>query len=268
MNLPTVDWNTLCSSDDYEQRVIDLFDDHILRQVDFPTCANNAINLIFQRKCIILAEIDNDSTKVYNITNHAVKMRLECSQHQQRPIFEKYRSYGRADYQKMIDIMSTRPFSPVCHTNIDNMYSELCQYTENSKQECVPLRTRHRQEMPPRISNKLKTQKKVLLERPTAYRRNNVSNLENVVLENCEIDRLNYQEELLSSRNTEKIFKHFNYLNKAFCILKVMYKGRRGQSFRKRNSPILQRVFSFGLLSKNTIHTTRHSKRKIGSYKL
>ena len=58
-------------------------------------------------------------------TQHAVKMRLECSHQQQKPIFEKYRSYGRAHYRKMIDIMSTRRFSPVCHTNIDNMYSEL-----------------------------------------------------------------------------------------------------------------------------------------------
>ena len=75
------------------------------------------------------------------------------------------------------------------------------------------------------LINKLKTQKKELLERPTAYRRNSVSKLENVVLENCEIDRLNYQEELLSSRNTEKIFKQLNYLKKANCIPKVMYKG-------------------------------------------
>ena len=214
MNLPTVDWNTLCSSDDYEERVIDLFDHHMLRQVvDFPTCANNTIDLVFQRKCSILAQKDNDFTTVYNITNHhAVKMKLECSNHQQKPIFEKYRSYRRADYQKIFDIMSTCPSSPVCHTNIDNMFSVLCQYTENLIQECVPLRTRHRQQMPPWITpstsnlkNKLKTQKRVLLERLTAYRRNNVSKLENVVLENCEIDRLNYQEEHLSSRNTKKI---------------------------------------------------------------
>ena len=107
--------------------------------------------------------------------------------------------------------MRTSPFSPVCHTNIDNMYSELCQYTENLIQECVPLRTRHRQEMPPWITpstsnliNKLKTQKKVLLERPIAHRKNNVSKLENVVLENCEIDRLKYQEELFSSAILKK----------------------------------------------------------------
>ena len=31
---------------------------------------------------------------------------------------------------------------------------------------------------------------------------------------------------------------------------------------------LLQRVFSFRSLAKNTLHTTRHSKRKIGSYKL
>ena len=74
------------------------------------------------------------------------------------------------------------------------------------------------------LMNKLKTQKKVL-RRPTAYRRSNVSKLEIVVLENCEIDRLNYQEEFLSSRNTEKIFMFLNYLNKTNCYPKVMYKG-------------------------------------------
>ena len=56
-------------------------------------------------------------------------------------------------------------------------------------------------------------------------RRNYVSKLENVVLENLEIDCLNYEEKLLSSHNTEKNFKHLNYLNKANCIPKVTYKG-------------------------------------------
>ena len=153
--------------------------------VDFPTCANLPVDLVvFQRKCNILAEKDDNFTKVYNITNHhAVKMRLECSHHQQKPIFEKYRSYGRVDYQKIIDIISTRSFSPVCNTNIKNMYAELCQYTDILIGECVLLRTRHRQEMPPWITpsasiliNKLKTQKKVLLQRPTACRKNNELN--------------------------------------------------------------------------------------------
>ena len=65
----------------------------------------------------------------------------------------------------------------------------------------------------------------MLLERPTAYRRKNVSKVEKVVLKDCEIDRLNYQEELLSLHKTEKIFKHLNYLNKSNNIPKVMYKG-------------------------------------------
>ena len=86
---------------------------------------------------------------------------------------------------------------------------------------CVPLRTRHRQELPPRITpitsnliNKLKTQKKVLLEKPTAYQRNKVSKLENMALETCEIDRLDYQEKLLSSRKSEKLFKHLTISTK------------------------------------------------------
>ena len=106
MNMPTIDWNTLCSSDDYEQRVIDLFDHHMLRQVvDFPTCTNNTIKLVFQRKCIILAEKDNDFTKIYNITFHrAVKMRLECSHHQRKPIFESIRVTGELTIKKLLTL--------------------------------------------------------------------------------------------------------------------------------------------------------------------
>ena len=194
MNLPTIDRNTLYSSDDYEQRVIDLFDHHMLRHVvDFPTCANNTIELVFQKKCNIFSERNDNFTKFFNIArHHAVKMRLECSHHQQKPIFEQYRSYRRAEYQNVIDIMSIRPFSPICHTNIDNMFSELCQYTETLIQECAPLRRDIDKKC---LLGELKTQKIVLLERPTAYRRNNVSKLESVVLGNCEIDRLNYQKE-------------------------------------------------------------------------
>ena len=141
----------------------------MLRQVvDFPTYANNTINLVFQSKYNILTEKDDNFTKVYKITNyHAPKARLDCSHHKQKPNSEKYLSYGRADYQKMIDIINTQPFSRFCHTNIDNIFSKLCQYTENLIRECVPLRTRHRHEMPPwitsstsKLMNKLKTQKK------------------------------------------------------------------------------------------------------------
>ena len=50
MNLPTVDGHTLCCSDDYEQRVIDLFDHNMPRQVfHFATCANITIDLVFQK---------------------------------------------------------------------------------------------------------------------------------------------------------------------------------------------------------------------------
>ena len=130
----------------------------------------------------------------------------------------------------MTDIMSNCPFSPVCHTNIDNTFFKLCQYTENLLQECVPLRTRHRQEMPPWITpslskliNKLKTPKKMLLEWPTANRKSFVSELENVLVECCEVDRLSYQENPFNSRNNKKTFKHLNHLNKTNCFLKIMY---------------------------------------------
>ena len=71
MNSPPKHLNTLCSSDNNEQLLSFLFDHHYLRQVvDFPTCADNTINLFFHRKCGNLVQIEKDFTKVYSITNH------------------------------------------------------------------------------------------------------------------------------------------------------------------------------------------------------
>ena len=101
----------------------------------------------------------------------------------------------------MIEIMSTRYFGSVCRKKKDILYSGLFQNTGKLIQERVPLKASHRQKMPtwvfPSTSNlidKTKTQKKELLERPTVYLRQIIFNLEKVVSENSEFDRLNYQE--------------------------------------------------------------------------
>ena len=82
----------------------------------------------------------------------------------------------------MTDVMGNYPFSPLCHKNSHQMFFEMSQYTQSLIQECVALRRRHRQEMLPSITpstsnmiKKLKTHKKLLLEGPTSYQRDYVS---------------------------------------------------------------------------------------------
>ena len=79
----------------------------------------------------------------------------------------------------------------------------------------VPKRTRQRQSLPPWISCgtsnmiiKLKTRKRLLQNKPTSYRKQLVLKLENQVTDSAEENGVEYQEKLLGSRNTDRIFKH------------------------------------------------------------
>ena len=69
---------------------------------------------------------------------------------------------------------------------------------------------------------KLNTLKKLLISKPTSYRKRQVALMENVVIQSSENDRLNYQNKLLSTRNTDIIYKHVKILNKSASLPKIM----------------------------------------------
>ena len=74
------------------------------------------------------------------------------------------------------------------------------------------------------ISNqmkKLNTQRIKLATRLTLYRKNKVRALEAEVLENCEADRIAYQEKVFGTRNTNEFYRHLKYINKAPRITKT-----------------------------------------------
>ena len=96
------------------------------------------------------------------------------------------------------------------------MCEELYDYLANLVTQHVPRRTRRRQSLPPwitpstlNIMNKLRTQTRIYKLKPTSYRRNLIPSLDEMVKEAVEGDRLNYQEDVMSTRNTHLIFKHF-----------------------------------------------------------
>ena len=135
------------------------------------------------------------------------------------------------DYNKIKKSKLSEPFSPVCHTNINRMCEELYDYLENLVSQHVPRRTRRRQSLPPlvtsstpNIMNKLRTQTRIYKLKPTSCCRNLILSLEKMVKEAVEEDRLNYQEKVISTRNTHLIFKHFKSLKKSETPAKTMIK--------------------------------------------
>ena len=72
-----------------------------------------------------------------------------------------------------------------------------------------------------------KTQKKLLVKKPTSYQKAAVMKLENLVTESAEADRKDYQENLMSTRNTDVIFKHLKSLNKSPSLPKQIVRGHK-----------------------------------------
>ena len=78
---------------------------------------------------------------------------------------------------------------------------------------------------------------------PKSYRKQLVLKLEIQVTDSAEEDRVVYQENLLGSRNTDKIFKHLKNLNKSSCLPKVLMKDTKQSSLRCEQVNMLNQFF-------------------------
>ena len=240
LNFPNTNWASWTTFDEEEAELIELFKSRLLKQsINFPTCNSNTLDVFFYQNCTVFSENDQKFDKTFNCSDHlAIKTSVDFRFTEYNPVREKYKSYGSGDYKSMIEEMEGTPFTPVCFTNIDNMYAEYIDYLDWLSDLHVPTRTSHRQTLPPWIQpstshelKKLETQKRLLSTRPTSYRKSYVCQLENMVTELCEQDRIDYQNKLLGSRSTHRIFKHLKHLNKSAIIpLVVELNGRSAET--------------------------------------
>ena len=128
-------------------------------------------------------------------------------------------------------------FKPMCYTNINNICEEMYDFFDKVAQATIPKRTRHSQSLPPWITpstsnlmKKLNTQHKLVASKPTSYRKNIVRKFQNVVTEAAKIVWCNYQEKIMSTRDTTVIFKHLNRLNRSPNFPRVLSIGGRSAS--------------------------------------
>ena len=94
----------------------------------------------------------------------------------------------------------------------------LCPKTDTAKQCLASWITSHTSN----LLKLLKTEKALLERKPTSYRKEQVHKLGNLVTDLSKQERKEYQEKLLSTRNTDAIFKHLKCLNKSPSLPKIM----------------------------------------------
>ena len=201
--------------------------------------------------CNVFAETDVHFSKIYDCSDHiSIRLVLGCPHNEKKPPLENFRSFGSVDYNELSTRMQEKVFNPNCFTNIKIMCKDLYEYLDELIVQHVPIRSRQRQSLPPWITpstsnliNKLKTQKRMLENKPTSYRKLQVKMLENIVTEASESDRLNYQEGLFLTRNTKIIFKLLKSLNKSPSLPKEMTSNEGTRSNATETVNMLNKFF-------------------------
>ena len=231
LSFPSTNWGAYWSTDKEEQDVLNILEERLLRKtLDLPTCGKNILDVLLYQNCELFSEIDNSFKALYDCSDRLpVVWSLEIDYQQEQRTKERYYSFTKADFDSMLCHRSSNPLQPLCFSNANNMYNELQDYAMTLIDNLVPRRTRFRQSLPPWIAaatsnnmKRLNTQRIKLATRPTTYKNNKVRAREAEVLENCEADRIAYQERVFGTRNTNEIFRHLKYINKAPRIPKTV----------------------------------------------
>ena len=95
LNFPEANWKTLHSPNETEDKVIEMFEEKLFRQIiDFPTCGNNILDTAFYQNCHLSAEIDKSFPSIYNLTHHeAIRLSLENPVTETKPLIQNFRSF-------------------------------------------------------------------------------------------------------------------------------------------------------------------------------
>ena len=133
LNFLEANWKTLYSPNETEDKVIEMFEEKLFRQIiDFPTCGNNILDTAFYQNYHLSAELDKSFPPIYNLTDHeAIRLSLGNLVTETKPLIQ---------------------FQSICYTNINKMSEEFTRYLDGIFDLYVPKRTRHRQSLPPWIS--------------------------------------------------------------------------------------------------------------------
>ena len=156
-------------------------------------------------------------------------------------------------------MIKTADFKPVCYTNINIMCGEMYDFFDKVAQATIPKSTRQRQSLPPWITpstsnlmKKLNTQRKLEANKPTSYRKNIVGKFRNIVTEALKIDRCNYEEKVMKTRDSSLIFKHLKNFSKSLNLAKYLINCRRSASKIEDKVKLLNDLF-------DSVYNTKHS---------
>ena len=162
------------------------------------------------------------------------------------------------DYDGMRREITLFPFEATCFTNIDRMVEEFYDYIKSLIEKHCPKRTQHRELVPPWFSRETSHTIKMLSTAWRAQRKKpnslvlseKVLRLENMFLELAEEDRCQYQQKLVTTRDTTVIFRQLKSLRKTVILPNILSLEEETADFTQQKVDLLNRYFSLYFLRK------------------
>ena len=147
--------------------------------------------------------------------------------------------------------MTLFPFEATCSTNIDRMVEDIYDYIKSLIEKHCPKRTQHRQLVPPWFSRETFHTMKLLSTTRRAQRKKpnslvlseKILRLENMLLELVEEERCQYQQKLVTTRDTTVIFKHLKSLRKTVTQPQILSLEEETADSTQQKVVLLNRYF-------------------------
>ena len=217
----------------------------------FPTCGRKTLDVVVAKDPVVQAQIDEKFEGCYNCSDHRpVSFDFYISMRKPQPLHDCYYSYGSANYDEIRTYMSQNPFRPECFTNINRRNNEFEINCNRFIDMFVPRRTIHRHSLPvwytSNTSNLLKrveTQRRLYQSKPTSYRKQNLSEMEKLLLEGAERDKSEYQYTLFLSRKSNFLVKHFKSMTKNADLPEVLKFGTVEAKTMQQKANLLNEYF-------------------------
>ena len=216
------DWSDYSSDDISIQFFLDLLvRKDIVQIVDFKTAASGILDIVLISKNLDYLSCEKANDQINNLSNHfgvvsCVEFKSNLTYLRENR-FENKLSYCKGDYDSLNEIIRNEKFFSFCWSNVDVVVDQWYQWVNEKIKAYIPRRTAHRSRLSPwikpRTSNIIKKLENALAKTPKNWRRCNY--LQNLCLEMCEQDQIEYESNLADTRSTDALFRFYRSLKKS-----------------------------------------------------
>ena len=263
LNLPNMDWESLSSPDEYEDKIAQTFSVLNWTQlIDFPTVGKNTFDVAITKspESVISLEIAEAFKNHFVSTNNRylsehIPIMIDVSwknEYTSKTSIVKAFSFCRGDYSLLRNLMTQTPFTPNCYSNTDVMVDEWYSWSLYLLQKSVPIRTKHRQSLPPWISpstsNIMKRKETAIKKlnrgvRPSSDSILKVQKLSQEIEEAVTHDKREYGISLCDSRNLATIFKYINFVKSDRSALPTLLNNGNSAVTDREKADLLNEYF-------------------------